>query len=238
MLALVGAAPAYGQCLISELGPEPSFPVPAHLDVVQAGIGAQFAPPGSPPGEAELFRLWHVPAALDVLRVSAAGAVTPAEAVRLESFASLPAVTQALALAVDGDWLAVSTRDVTQYVPVDQGKVLVYRRTGGQWSFAQLLVPSGAPLGFGSSIAMEGDRIVVGDRPAGAVHVFERSAGGWQESARVADPAVGLLALSGDRFMVALPGSSLRRSPRERGSTSAASRATGRWPRASRPRPA
>jgi hypothetical protein len=205
--ALVGAAPAFGQCLYAELGPEPSFPVPPHLDLYQIAIEAQVAPQGSPTGEAELFRLWLVPATLEVLRVSALGAATPAQTIRLESFATLPAVTNGTALEVDGDWLVISTYDlINQHVVADQGKVLVYRRTAGRWTFAQLLVPSGSPGRFGSSVAIEGDRIVVGDKLASTVHVFDRTVAGWQESARIPDPSVGRLAISGDRFVVGRPG--------------------------------
>jgi hypothetical protein len=203
--AILAGAPALGQCLDTELGEDPSFPVPPGVEMNQVQVTAQVAPPGSPPGELELFRLWSAPAVLEVLRVSATGAVTPVQNVRLRSAATAPAITYADQLAVDGDWLMVSTRDLVSWNAVDQGKVLVYQRTGGQWTFAQSLMPSGAPARFGSSLALVGDRVLVGDQLASTVHVFDRSAAGWQESAVVQDPAVGSLALSGDRFLVGRP---------------------------------
>ena len=78
------------------------------------------------------------------------------------------------------------------------GSVFVYRRASSSWSeSARLTASDGMPGNrFGSSLAVDGDRLVVGawwaDSGRGAAYVFERAGSGWRETAR-------LTASGGDR---------------------------------------
>ena len=85
------------------------------------------------------------------------------------------------------------------------GAVYVFERVGGVWiEMAKLLSPNGArTYAFGSSVALDGDRALIGEPGqhseslrAGAVYVFEGSAGSWSLS-QTLTPADGG---EGDRF--------------------------------------
>jgi hypothetical protein len=95
------------------------------------------------------------------------------------------------ALAMDGDTLAVGAPN-PHYPSSSPGAVWVYVRSGGTLVLEQVLTPSTGLLGdqFGRSVALVGDRLVVGapyddDQGAqsGTAFVFERAAGVWTESA-------------------------------------------------------
>lgn len=97
--------------------------------------------------------------------------------------------------------------------------VLVYQRTGGVWSFTNILtgVPRSEDDRFGRSVALDGDTAVVGaprDSNAvervGAVYVFERNQGGTNNWGQVSRLQPVDLALS-DEFgnAVAVSGSNL-----------------------------
>ncbi|MEM6570812.1 MAG: FG-GAP repeat protein [Planctomycetota bacterium] len=124
-------------------------------------------------------------------------------------------------VAVDGNVAAYSTRGAA-------GEVWVLERVAGFWTAAALLQdPLGTVPGasFGSSIAIDGDRMAIGNiwgNPAGprsgAVHVFERVGGVWvhdETLAPRADPGNGQVpmfidfghsvALEGDTLAVAAP---------------------------------
>jgi choice-of-anchor B domain-containing protein len=106
----------------------------------------------------------------------------------------------------------------------EPGSVFVYRRAGEGWAEAAKLSASDGIPGdrFGTSIAVDGDRMVVGaiwaDSGKGSAYVFERGQGGaWRETARLSAPdgargdSLGLqVALRGDVALVsysALPDS-------------------------------
>jgi hypothetical protein len=96
------------------------------------------------------------------------------------------------------------------------GAVYVFERVAGKWALQQRLVPSNLIAGdaFGSHIALDGDRLLVGAAGdagyssylgyKGYACVFEKQDGQWVEKARLADP----LGVSGDTFgyCVALEG--------------------------------
>jgi hypothetical protein len=110
--------------------------------------------------------------------------------------AGTPAVAQARlgwSVALSGTTAAVSAPFGNGTVPLS-GVVHVYERSATGWALVQTLAASdGLPGdGFGNELALQGDRLVVGavwrDGPgidAGAVYVFERSAGVWGETARL-----------------------------------------------------
>ncbi|MEZ6016722.1 MAG: hypothetical protein R3F49_16510 [Planctomycetota bacterium] len=105
------------------------------------------------------------------------------------------------------------------------GAAYLFEEAAGQWSSGERLAPL-APRAlerFGTSVAIEGDRAVVGAPGppsaaglAGRVLVFERSAAGWREVAEltpqdgVPDDRFGLsVALAGDRIVVGAPNAGL-----------------------------
>ena len=95
------------------------------------------------------------------------------------------------AIAIDGDTIAVGTdRDPFDF----PGEVLTLNKVGGVWVQGQTLhAPDSIGMndGFGFSVDIKGDRLIVGDRDAGpnengfpynpgAAYVFERdSSGVW-----------------------------------------------------------
>jgi hypothetical protein len=99
-----------------------------------------------------------------------------------------------MSVAVDGDTVVVgSPFEMDSEGPAEthgsQGAAYVYEPDGsGGWVETKLTASDGADLDeFGSSVAVSGDRIVVGaggdDEYSGAVYVFERDAqGGWLET--------------------------------------------------------
>jgi hypothetical protein len=100
----------------------------------------------------------------------------------------------------------------------DSGAAYVFVRKGAGWT-QQAYLKADVPLqgaNFGYSVAIDGDRIAVGarnDRGGGAVYVFERTAGSWQQSARLGidnaadDLAFGAyVALQGERLAIGAVG--------------------------------
>ncbi len=88
----------------------------------------------------------------------------------------------AQALAMSGDSLVVGASDPNGVIP---GKVLVYVRAGASFVLQASLLPAVPSAGFGRSVAVDGDRIVVGDPVAEAASVFQRDGQDWTESARL-----------------------------------------------------
>lgn len=135
-----------------------------------------------------------------------------------------------VAMSADGTTLAVTAlaRGFLSDPHVDAaGAVFVYQRDGARWRHDTTLRPSPASLevSFGSSLALssDGQRLVVTapyeSAPAipelspsgGSVFVFDRTASGWKQSARLtrAKEELGLglgvsLALSGDGARIAV----------------------------------
>ncbi|MEZ6017989.1 MAG: hypothetical protein R3F49_22985 [Planctomycetota bacterium] len=104
------------------------------------------------------------------------------------------------ACALEGDVLAVGA----PYQPLpfaSLGAAFVFRRIAGQWVQEGMPTASDGASGdrFGSSIALSGDRLVVGapmktlaGQIEGAAYAFARVGGAWSETARFAvDPGVG-----------------------------------------------
>ncbi|MCC6405918.1 MAG: FG-GAP repeat protein [Planctomycetes bacterium] len=122
--------------------------------------------------------------------------------------------------ALDATTLAVGAEWFDPFVgSANHGGVWVFERQGATWIETAALSSSSYDPDdhFGSALALEGDRLVVGavhdDNPnaiaSGAAYVFERVAGTWSESARlVASDAANSesfgssLALDGDTLVV------------------------------------
>lgn len=96
-------------------------------------------------------------------------------------------------VAIDGDWAIVgaSNEDGPSNSGDNVGAAYVFKRSGGSWpkNENQILRPSTPESfdSFGSSVAISGDRAIVGARGAGSkfgaggAYVFERSDGTWQQ---------------------------------------------------------
>ncbi len=102
------------------------------------------------------------------------------------------------AVATDSNRIVVTMPQDDIACPSDplcnSGSAYVFAYDGSQWLFEQKLIPSDPQrvAHFGRSVAMQGDRIVVGafqaDEVAGAVYVFERQGGVWMEEAKLLNP--------------------------------------------------
>ena len=138
------------------------------------------------------------------------------------------------AVAIDGDTIAVGApeeRSAATSVNGDEsdnsaqgaGAVYVFRRSGGAWSQEAYLKASDAEAGdrFGWSLALEGDRLVIGapdegdlNAPRrGVVYVFERVGTAWSQVARLTASNADQLdrfghsvTLSGDTIVVGATG--------------------------------
>lgn len=100
-------------------------------------------------------------------------------------------------ISVEGDWLAVGAdHDAGVLAP---GRVLLYQRTGSEWTFRQQLM---APDGFGGDhfglpVVLRDDRLLVGmpwddesGNRSGSVHAFALRDGLWEWQQKIATPAV------------------------------------------------
>ena len=124
-------------------------------------------------------------------------------------------------VAIDGDLAAVAAGSGDSFSP-DIGRVYVYRRADDVWSLEATLTRTdeNADLGFGASVAVSGDTILVGapyakvglKAGAGAAYVFTSSGGTWSLQTRLTGPAGGQagfggrVALDGDRALVSSGG--------------------------------
>jgi hypothetical protein len=119
------------------------------------------------------------------------------------------------AVALQGDELFVGAAGAIFGIPnPDGGHVDRFIRAGGGWSWAGSLTSSDVELDdhFGTSLALQGDRLVAGARLAdfgeGAVYVFERNAGTWQQTAKLSATSPNpetfghSVALDGERIVV------------------------------------
>lgn len=101
---------------------------------------------------------------------------------------------RAAMIAADGDLLVIGAPGEDVGFQHERGAAYVYRRGAGGFALEQrLLAPDGmAGDGFGSAIALQGDRLLVsatgrpaeGEPRAGAVYVFRRASGTWSLEAQ------------------------------------------------------
>jgi len=137
----------------------------------------------------------------------------------LESLTSTPlsdpTAAFGLSVAIDGDTLVAGA-------PLEEGRLgsaYVFERSGGHWFESAHLTPADLPDArqFGYSVAIQGDRVLVGAYQAsegghilsGAAYLFERGTSGWAQVAKLvsSQPAdAGLfgiaVALQGERAFV------------------------------------
>ncbi|MCB1582128.1 MAG: FG-GAP repeat protein [Xanthomonadales bacterium] len=114
--------------------------------------------------------------------------------------------------------VAMIGADFDDEVAVDAGAVYVYTFDGGSWVFQQKLMASDADQGdgFGGSISLQGDRVVIGspldNSPAGdsgSAYVFQYNGSAWLEQQKLTASDAGgsdyfgrYLDLDGDRIMI------------------------------------
>jgi FG-GAP repeat protein len=122
-------------------------------------------------------------------------------------------------VAISGDTAVVSSLDLFNSAP---SSVYVFVRNGTVWSLQQRLTADDAAphVGFGSSLAISGDTVVVGSPydddagpGSGSVYVFVRNGTSWSQQQKLApsDARDSLLfgdavAISGDTIVVGSPG--------------------------------
>ena len=123
-------------------------------------------------------------------------------------------------IARSGPMLAVGSPGFPAAGP-GAGAVFIFTRVGAEWMSTSILFADGVQPGdnTGSSLAMDGDTLVVGLRKAddlgtdsGSVHVFEFSGFGWVDVATLTDPTGGefnefgaSVAIDGDVIVVGSP---------------------------------
>ena len=99
-------------------------------------------------------------------------------------------------VAVSGDTIAIGQPFHSLTNGLYSGVVYVFTRTGSSWSTQAVLTPGDASLGigFGSSVAVDGDRIVAGApgiyagySPPPAAYIFTRTGTNWVQSAKLID---------------------------------------------------
>jgi hypothetical protein len=118
-------------------------------------------------------------------------------------------------VALDGDRALLGAYGSEFY----RGAAYIFVRSGGSWVEEQKLVASDGARGdnFGWSVALEGDRALVGafakDSSKGAAYVFVRRGSSWTQDAELiaSDPSEKdqfgySVALAGDRALVGAPG--------------------------------
>jgi hypothetical protein len=158
------------------------------------------------------------PCWLFCLCAAAAEGEPPAEPCKVETLTSgAPPFSDSFGgrLAMDGETLVVGALG-----DPNVGAAYVYQRIAGDWTFQQKLLPSQpgtVQQAFGFSVDIEGDVMVIGApgvsvenaTQIGEMYVFRRSAGVWNEEARIlpSDSSEGdrfgyAVALSGQRIAV------------------------------------
>ncbi len=96
-------------------------------------------------------------------------------------------------VAISGQTIAVGAAAANTSDGDFAGAVYIFDRIGGVWTETQKLTASNGDFAdtFGSAVAIDGDRLVIGARgdnddlheDSGAAYVFERTAGVWTETA-------------------------------------------------------
>jgi len=99
------------------------------------------------------------------------------------------------AASFDGDTLVVGAPTADLPAGRDAGAVYIFRKDGARWSQEAKLTAGDGSTGaqFGFSVVLQGNTLVVGapmdsarGSLSGAVYVFERTASGWSQRAKLA----------------------------------------------------
>ncbi len=127
-----------------------------------------------------------------------------------------------LSVSLDGDRAAIGAPGRIGIAGADQGAVYVFERNGGVWTESAMIVALDAAAGdeFGTSVALDGDTLVVGavndvgfsGGVTGSAYVFIHSAGQWLQQSKLlasdgqqGDDFGAVIGLSGDTAAVGAP---------------------------------
>lgn len=108
----------------------------------------------------------------------------------------------AASVAISGNTLVLGSTGSYQQLktgqgPVRTGAVYIYQLNGTQWKLEQAFTPQDAQYAdlFGHAVALEGDTLAVsavkgnesdgGNSDTGAVYILQRTASGWQQTAKI-----------------------------------------------------
>lgn len=99
------------------------------------------------------------------------------------------------AVSVSGDWAAVGASGYDLPGKTDCGAVYIFHREDGQWKQHQIITANEAAASesFGSSVSIEGDRLIAGARLAntasktfaGAAYIFQNTNAVWAQMGRL-----------------------------------------------------
>ncbi|MEN8719478.1 MAG: hypothetical protein ABF296_04345, partial [Oceanococcaceae bacterium] len=97
------------------------------------------------------------------------------------------------AVGLDGDLAVIGAPGVDAFGE-DAGIAMIYKRHDGSWTPTATLKPDQAGERFGTSVAIEGNRVLIGapgdeHESVGHAYLFERTAKGWQRIARLSAAA-------------------------------------------------
>jgi hypothetical protein len=93
------------------------------------------------------------------------------------------------AVAIDGDWLAISEPDSDEFGLHGSGVVHLYQLSNGLYAHVTDILPADPNISyyFGTALALNAGVLVVGAPSAGVAYVFEASAG-WGQTAKLQAP--------------------------------------------------
>lgn len=117
-------------------------------------------------------------------------------------------------VTISGDTIAVGAQNESSasvFTPddnslVDAGAVYLFTRSGTRWSQQSIIKPN-TPASFArfGTVAMAGDRLLIGAEGENAAYLFERAGGVWSRSVTFTAPGGlfgGAVALSGDTVVI------------------------------------
>jgi len=118
-------------------------------------------------------------------------------------------------VATDGETVVVGAPSTSPSGPLT-GYAFIYERSQGEWVEVEALSPppdeDGVVSEFGHSVAVDGDRVVIGE--LSRAHVYERSSTGWTLTETLSPPDAARnvfgwsVAIDGDTIAVGDPGAS------------------------------
>ncbi|HUQ05825.1 MAG TPA: hypothetical protein VM261_25160 [Kofleriaceae bacterium] len=132
--------------------------------------------------------------------------------------AATPSYAYATAVAIDGERIVVGDHSARSPSDTPVGQAYVFERTGGAWQHRTTLAPQFGNViphdtDFGVSVAMRGNRLVIGeDDTCATAHVYDRTASEWAHvieldpDHNVCGTASPRVSIGFDKVVVAAPG--------------------------------
>ena len=93
-------------------------------------------------------------------------------------------------IAIDGDTIVIGAVSAGSTVDGIEGAAYIFTRTGEFWRDPVELTPANLEgfVQFGISVAIDGDRVVVGANLEGAAYIFTRTGNTWTETQKLTSP--------------------------------------------------